>query len=526
MTESSESQRGADAGNSTAEDESYVTSFGATVTTAVGQVLTGNVIGRALGFAGNVLTARVIGASGFGLLGMVRSTMSLGSSLTGMGVGGTASRYIPRWRDADEGQLGQLLGLVLIVAVVGSAITGGALLWLTPFLTREVYATPALAPLFVAAVPWVMAKVVGMLTTKVLRGYEKFETLAIVRVVRGALAVVLLAGVLLLWRSTAVGAVLALGAVEIGVTLLLLGAVWREIAQNGSADVRWPSVGVVAEPLRQYALPAYGFVLLQTPVSWFLLTRLARAEHGTEFVGAVQATGSFRGAMAMLPAALATTLLPSLSRLHSLASAEVFSKRVRRMVRILWLFALSGGVLVAAALPFLMEIVFGKSFGMYAAACAVLLWVTSWSIVNEVFDRLLAAVGEMWLSFALGLGYSVGVIALTVLLVPRFHLWGYVLSQFTAMAGYVIVQQEIVGRWIDYNSRERWITVGIALLGGCISITLGAFATPLQAALGAVALSTSFAAVGWKLLLGEGERRFVEIELRTAIDKALTGVRR
>lgn len=491
------------------EGAEYAATFPGRLARAVALTASGSLAGRVLSFAGNVLVARAIGVAGFGLLGIVRSTLSLGTSLTGLGVGAMASRYVPRWRKDDPARLAELLGLVALVALAAAVLASVLLHRLAPAFASDVFRKPELLLLFQAAVPWLAATILGAMATDVLRGFERFGTLAKVDVLRGALTVGTLAVVLVAWQRTVLAALLALAAVELVIAGILVGAAWREAGHAERVGLRWPRGPAVGKPLVTFALPSYGFLLLQAPLSWLLLTRLARLEDGSTFVGAVQAAGSFRNAMLLLPGALAVTLVPVLSRLHSLVDAGAFAGRVRSLIRIVWFFSIPAGALVAGTLPGLVQVAFGRDYAALAAPCALLILVAGWTVVNETLDRTLAAMGKMWLAFGFGLGYALLAVALTFLLVPRFHLWGYALGQFTAMAAYVLAQQEYLGSHVRLRPAARWRAAVLALAGGAAATGLATRPVGSIPALAAVALAGALVLAAWRHVLDATDRAFV-----------------
>jgi O-antigen/teichoic acid export membrane protein len=433
--------------------EEYSASLGRRLAGAIAAVASGSVTARVFGFASNVVAARAIGVVGFGMLGVVRSTLSAATSLTSLGVGAMAARYIPRWRNSRPEAVAQIVALAAVVGLGGVLVTAGSLYLLAPKLAREVFRIPSLIPLLRAAIPWVAALLVTNMVTEVLRGYERFGALASVDAGRGVLTLAVLAPVLLAWQKTVLAAILALGAVEIVTMAVLLFVLWHEIARNGATR----------------------------RLTW----------------------------LALVPAALAATLVPLLSHLHSLVSTDMFGSRVRGLVRVLWFFAIPAGALLAGALPFLMELVFGSSYAALAPPCAGLVLVTAWSIVNECFDRTLAAMGKMWLSFWLGLGYAVAATALTFLLVPRTGLWGYVAAQLGAMICYVVAQQEYIGARVGYRLGDRWRALGLAVVGAGAAMGMAGLATGPKTLVAASGLALLLSLAAWRWILRSPERKFI-----------------
>jgi len=71
------------------------------------------VISRGLMLAASVLVARMLGKTGFGELGMIRSTVGMFGVFAGFGLGLTATKHVAEFRSSDPARAGRIIGFQL-----------------------------------------------------------------------------------------------------------------------------------------------------------------------------------------------------------------------------------------------------------------------------------------------------------------------------------------------------------------------------------------------------------------------------
>jgi len=73
--------------------------------------MAGAVISRSLMLAATVLVARMLGKTGFGELGMIRTTVGMFGVFAGFGLGLTATKHVAEFRRSDPDRAGRIIGL-------------------------------------------------------------------------------------------------------------------------------------------------------------------------------------------------------------------------------------------------------------------------------------------------------------------------------------------------------------------------------------------------------------------------------
>ena len=79
--------------------------------------MTGTVISQGMMLVASVLVARMLGKTGYGELGMVRSTVSMFGIFAGFGLGLTATKYVAEFRQTDPDKTGRIIGLSRLFAI-------------------------------------------------------------------------------------------------------------------------------------------------------------------------------------------------------------------------------------------------------------------------------------------------------------------------------------------------------------------------------------------------------------------------
>ena len=94
--------------------------------------MSGTVVTQGLALVVSIVTAGLLGKTGFGEFGMIYSTALTFGSMAGLGLGMTATRYLAEWRNQDPQRSGRIIGLSL-----GAAFFAGAAISLLVFCFAE-----------------------------------------------------------------------------------------------------------------------------------------------------------------------------------------------------------------------------------------------------------------------------------------------------------------------------------------------------------------------------------------------------
>ena len=109
--------------------------------------LAGATISRGLMLLSSIFVARMLGAEGFGQLGMLRSTVEMFGVFAGFGLGVTATKHVAQFRKADPLRAGRVIAMSRLVAWLAGGVMAIVLALIAPWLAVHALAAPQLGGL-------------------------------------------------------------------------------------------------------------------------------------------------------------------------------------------------------------------------------------------------------------------------------------------------------------------------------------------------------------------------------------------
>jgi O-antigen/teichoic acid export membrane protein len=378
--------------------------------------LTGSVAGRLVSIPAGVLLARLLGRHDYGELGMIYSSIELFGIFGGFGLGLTATKYIGEFKRREPERAGRILAMSNLTAYV----TGGIFSFLLFLFSTQIAAGPLAAPHL--ANPLRISALVLFLTcvdgaqTGALAGFEAFNHLARLQLVKGILNLPCLVGGFYLARLPGILWGLALSR--------FIGLVLNRIYLNREArkaGVPLMLSGFTSELpiLWKFSMPAFFAGTMVAPVNWLCSTILVHQPDGYREMGAYNAANQWFAMMLFIPTALATGIVPILS--DTLGEKDfIRSKKVLNFMLKINAAIIIPCVLVMSLLaPYIMRI-YGRDYRDAWPTLIVLLITSGIYALLTPVGEIIAASGRMWLGFATNLAWAAVLIIATVFLVH----WG------------------------------------------------------------------------------------------------------
>lgn len=364
--------------------------------------IAGAVISQGLTLIAYMITARILGKTGFGELGMINSTVGMFGTFAGFGLGLTTTKYVAEYRTNEPQRAGRVIALASLVAAVSAGLLSVAMIFFAPLIATHTLAAPRLATELRIGAFLMFLNTVNGVQTGTLSGLEAFKAIAQSNLARGVLAFPVIIGGVLLWRLP--GAVLGL-ALASGIGWLINHAILRRKCRALGIRVESKAVWQEHRILTSFTIPAFLANAAVGPVTWIANTILVNQPHGYAELGVFSAANQWRSAMVFLPGLVGQVVLPMLSSLqgeHNLRSA-------RKMV----LSAM--GLNAIFILPIFLPILFlssrilafyGPGFASQGAVLIVMaVAATLYSVETPVGD-IIAASGKMWLGAYINLGWA------------------------------------------------------------------------------------------------------------------------
>jgi len=394
----------------------------------------GAVIAQGLNLLASIVTARLLGRTSFGQVGVVQSTVGMFSTLAGLALGMTATKFVAENRSADPARAGRILGLSWVVGGISSAILSIALFFASSVLAGSTLKEPAIAPLLRIAAVLVFLNGVNGIQIGALTGFEAFKAITHINSTRAFLS--LPATIVAVRYGGTSGALWAMVIAATAACFLSQRELRLECRRSGIrvtlGEFEW-------RILWEFSIPSCLGGLLVMPVSWAANTILVRQPHGYAEMGIFSAATQWRAAVAFLPGVLGQIALPLLSNLHG----ENEHRNYRSVLK--WILLINASVSIAVAAPL---VVFARSImrwygpgyeggALVLALAAVVAILTS---VNTALASLIISSGSMWVAFALNALWAAALLISSLILIPRYLATGLSIAYVLAYVAHTVSQ--------------------------------------------------------------------------------------
>lgn len=256
------------------------------------------------------LLGRLLGVTKFGQLALIQATVLLLGNLGEMGFSATTTKFVSRWRAAEPGRAGRLMGWSLRITAM-SALTVAVLMIVLQSrvgiaglagVSREVQAGCAL----------LIFDMLNRIQFGALAGLEAFASTARVQVLRGAITLPCV------WLGThwgdLLGAVLALGFVSL-VTFTSAHIVLRSRCRSFAIPLEY--LGSLERGILSTSIFMWVSGLLMYGSNWVATVSLSGRPSGLAELGLFNAAGNWKTALLFLPNMLFQVILPMLSHRHA-----------------------------------------------------------------------------------------------------------------------------------------------------------------------------------------------------------------
>ena len=327
---------------------------------------------------------------------MVQATVGVFGALAGLGLAGTATRYVAEQRTSGP-QAGKTLGLLLKAGLISSSV---ALLFaeiLAPWIAREILSAPQLTDPLRATAPLLVVGALTSTMTGALGGLEAFRVIAGIGFVSAASSAAISLGLVALAGFR--GALAAL-VVNGFVTFALTGRALAAEGRKNRLKLSFRGETRDLSMIWHYAMPSFLAGALVAPASWAARSALASHPRGYEELGLFTAANQWGTVVSFGPAVLAGVMLPLLVGTRSEEGREPFRRLFWTNVLLVSVIAVTTATLLAIASPLLIGI-YGTAFGAAGPVLLALLAAATFDSVNHAVGLALSTTNRMWWALAI-----------------------------------------------------------------------------------------------------------------------------
>ncbi|TKJ32800.1 MAG: polysaccharide biosynthesis protein [Planctomycetes bacterium B3_Pla] len=377
--------------------------------------MAGAVISRGLMLCATVLVARMLGKSGFGELGMIRSTVGMFGVFAGFGLGLTATKHVAEFRQSDPERAGRIISLSWLVAMATGGVMALGLLIFAPWLAEHTINAPHLSGVLRVGALILFINALNGAQTGALSGFEAFKTIAYVNLFVGLLSFPILVGGAYFGGLS--GAVWAL-AINLGVNWLLNHLALRKEAHRYNVPLNFSDCSRELSILWKFSLPAVLAGSLVGPVNWICSALLVNRPEGYGEMGIFSAANQWFAMLLFLPSLLGQVVLPVLSERLGQKETKQSIKTMSLAIKVNALLVFPLVLLAGIISPYIMSL-YGEGFRSGWPTLVVVLVTAGLLAVQTPVGQIIAASGKMWIALAMNAGWAITFIVSTRLLLAH-----------------------------------------------------------------------------------------------------------
>lgn len=392
--------------------------------------LVGAVVTRSLTLAASVVTARIVGTTGFGELGMIQSTVGMFGVAAGLGLGLTATKYVAEFRTSDPDRAGRCIALSITVALISGSVISVVFVVAAPWLATNIIAAPQLMLNLKISTGLLFFGTLSGVQTGALVGLEAFKTIAKASLIRGLIAFASLVAGVSFWGLT--GAVIGLIVAE-AVSSVINHVALRGECRKASIRVHYHRLGEEWPILWKFSLPALLSSMVVYPAMWMSNVLLVTQPNGYAEMGLFTAANKWHLLILFVPSSVAGIALPMLANLYGSRDDGSYRKILRANVLINIGLSLVPAVVVAVFSVPIMSV-----YGMdYKKGWLILVISSASSIpaaLNNILGQALVSADSIGRRFGFDLLLAALLFAISWWLIPLFGAEGMALAYCVAFS--------------------------------------------------------------------------------------------
>jgi O-antigen/teichoic acid export membrane protein len=375
--------------------------------------MAGAAISRSLMLAATVLVARMLGKTGYGELGMIQSTVGMFGVFAGFGLGLTATKHVAEFCRSDPDRAGRIIGLSELTAIVTGGVMALGLFIFAPWLAEHTINAPQLAGVLrISSLILFVNALIGA-QTGALSGFEAFKTIAYVNLFVGLISFpILVCGT---WFGGLTGAVWAL-AINLGVNWLLNYFALRKEARRNYVPFTFRKCPRELSILWKFSFPAVLSGAMVGPVNWVCSALLVNQPDGYGEMGIFNAANQWYTMLLFLPGLLGGVLLPIFSERLGQKDLMLSTKTMVFSIKANAILVLPLAIIASIASPYIMRL-YGEGYKSGWPTLVVVLLTTGLLAIQSPVGQIIAALGKMWIGFAMNMGWAVAFVLATILLI-------------------------------------------------------------------------------------------------------------
>lgn len=320
--------------------------------------LIGSAVSRILVLIAMILVARILGKELYGEFGLIQTTLGMVGLFAGMGLGGTATRFVAHHATTDPDRAGRIIALIMSASVATVVFSSSLLIIVSGPIAVNLLDAPQLRSSLILGSVLMAATAFRGIQSGALAGLEKFDLIAKLNVLDGVVS--LIAMVILSKILGVKGAILGLATGASLVWVIGRFLLYDELKKR-HITVRYQGCWSDRNILTGYSLPSLISSLVATPILWFSMTLLSRTEDGFSELGLYNAAYQWHGPMVFIPMIFMSVSIPVLVQEWEKGNRERFRKVIMSVCGFTLAVTIPPSMIVAMCSSWIMNL-YGQGF--------------------------------------------------------------------------------------------------------------------------------------------------------------------
>lgn len=400
----------------------------------------GSATSRIMVLVSMILVARVLGRVSFGELGLIQSTLGIAGLMAGISLGSTATRFLAKYASTDPDRAGRIVALVTSVSVASVTFAAIVLVSVSGVVADAMLNSRHLESALVWGALLMAATAIRGIQEGIFAGLERFDTLAKLNVMDGAISLLTMLSLARIMGVTGAVIGLALGSVFVTVVGRFLLA--TELKRRG-ISVRYRGCTADWRILTGYSLPSLLTSLLTTPVLWYAMTRVAQSPQGTSGLGLYNAAYQWHGPIMFIPLILNGVSIPALVQEWEAGNHQRFRAVTLWVCTVMLAVSVPPAAIAAMLSPLILDL-YGEGFREGWLVLVLLLLAAPFHALSKITSTALLCMNQAWKVLGANLLWSFTLVAFVYSQVANLGVMALAIGFFVSHAVLAIASTTLI----------------------------------------------------------------------------------
>ncbi len=413
--------------------------------------LSGSVIGRAIMLLAGILTARILGKTGYGEFGMLRTVVGMFVVFGIAGLGTTAMKFISEYRSKDKERIASIYASILKIGLALAVIVSIVFYCFTDFFTSVRLNSPHLLFALRCSVVLLFFSVLEGVQSGILIGFENFKGVAIVNFLSAIFKSCL--SVLGAYYYGIEGALLGLGLGFFTQCVCYHIFIRQSFKALGLDDALSSGKAEDIKLLLSFGIPMAMASMLSFPCFWYIKDVLVN-NAGYDAVAIYEVGDQWKQIILFIPITVGQIVLPILSSILHKGSGN-FWKVLKLNIYINATISFCIALFATLFSSYIMGL-YGKGFDD-TWTLSLMAFSTVLTSITHIQGLSIAARNKIWLHFSFMLSFAITLVACSIYFVKVLHLGaiGLALATIIAYGLQALVQHIYLYKTVVLSAKEE-----------------------------------------------------------------------